>query len=77
MSRLLDFYGDFQRSTITCRHCGWRGRGSDMTSGESFGDGTDKDCPKCKERYGFVQYSVVVADDAPEGWESRIGRVDD
>ena len=77
VSKLLDFYGDFERRKVTCKHCGWTGLGSDMTSGESFGDGVDMDCPKCKERYGFVQWSVAVAANAPPGWEARIGRIAD
>jgi len=34
-------------------------------------------CPKCGERHGYVQYSVVVADDAPEDWPAKIERVPD
>jgi len=44
---LLDFYGKFARSTVTCRHCGWTGKGAEMTNGEGFGDGVEKDCPAC------------------------------
>jgi hypothetical protein len=36
---LIDFYGKFAKSTVTCRHCGWTGKGADMTNGEGFGDG--------------------------------------
>jgi hypothetical protein len=31
-----------------------------MESGESFGDGVDKHCPKCGERICFAAYSTVV-----------------
>ncbi|MGO9930440.1 MAG: hypothetical protein ACLPV8_01285 [Steroidobacteraceae bacterium] len=47
-----------------------------MTSGETFGDGIDKHCPACGERWGFVQWSVVVADDPPDDWRSKIERVE-
>ncbi len=77
VGKLLDYFGDFQRQTITCEHCAWSGLGSTMSSGEAFGDGVDMDCPQCGERWGFVQYSVFVADDPPEDWEANIGRVAD
>jgi hypothetical protein len=48
-----------------------------MSSGESFGEGVDKHCPQCGERWGFVQYSVSVMDDPPADWRSKIGRVAD
>lgn len=77
MGELLDYMGDFRRGPVTCRHCQWSGRGADMTAGESFGHGVDFHCPKCDERYGFVQYPVVVADDAPDDWPVKIKPVAD
>lgn len=77
MSRLLDYYGEFARSTTTCKHCGWSGKGADMTTDETFGHGADKLCPACGERWGFVQYTVAVADDAPDDWPSKIEPVAD
>ena len=74
---LIDFYGDFCRTTKTCRHCGWTGLGQEMTSGEWFGDGIEKHCPACAEKYGFVQWSVSVADDAPADWRAKIARIAD
>jgi hypothetical protein len=74
--RLLDFYGKFARSSVTCGHCGWTGKGAEMTNGEGLGDGIDKHCPACSERYGFVQWSVAVAENPPKGWKSKIGRVE-
>jgi hypothetical protein len=47
-----------------------------MTNGDCFGDGIDKHCPACCERYGFVQWSIAVADNPPKGWKSKIGRVE-
>ena len=73
---ILDFYGEFAASGVRCDSCGWTGLGAEMTSGEAFGDGIDKHCPACGERWGFVQWSVVVGDDPPEGWQSRIPRVE-
>ncbi len=73
---LLDFHGNFARRTVTCRHCGWTGHGAEMKNGESFGNGIDKHCPACSERYGFVQWSVAVADNPPADWKSNIGRVE-
>jgi hypothetical protein len=73
---LIDFYGKLAKSTVTCRHCGWTGKGADMTNGEGFGDGVEKDCPACGERYGFVQWSIAVADNPSKGWKSKIGRVE-
>lgn len=76
MGKLLDFHGAFARRTVTCRHCSWSGLGADMKDGDSFGDGIDKHCPACGERWGFVQWSVTVSDDPPANWESKIGRVE-
>ena len=73
---LLDFYGEFAVTGVTCDACKWTGIGAELTSGEVFGDGIDKHCPACGERWGFVQWSVAVADETPEGWQSRIGRVE-
>ena len=73
---LLDFQSEFARSTITCRHCGWTGKGSEMKNGDCFGDGVEKDCPACSEKWGFVQWSVFVADNPPKDWRSKIGRVE-
>lgn len=74
---LLDFYGDFERANQSCVKCGWLGRGSTMANGESFGDGIDMHCPKCSERWGFVQWSVSVTDDPPIDWKANVGRVAD
>lgn len=71
-----DFYGAFAKSRVTCAACKWTGLGAEMTSGEAFGDGIDKHCPACGERWGFVQWSVVVGDDAPDDWRSKIPRVE-
>jgi len=73
----LDFYGAFTQAAQRCEKCGWTGPGSAMVSGERFGEGVDKHCPACGERWGFVQYSVTVTDDPPADWRSKIGRVAD
>jgi len=77
MGKLIDYFGEFERGTHTCKACGWSGLGAAMDSGEAFGDGVDKHCPRCGERWGYAQYSVVVADDAPEDWPAKIERVPD
>ena len=74
---LVDSFGDFCSAKHSCRHCTWSGLGSDMTSGESFGDGIEKHCPQCGIKYSFIQWSVAVADDAEPDWKARIGRVAD
>jgi hypothetical protein len=48
-------------------HRRWTGRGADMKDGEAFGDGIEKDCPACGEKWGFVQWSIAVADNPPKG----------
>jgi hypothetical protein len=73
---LIDFYGEFAASKVACSACAWTGIGAEMTSGEFFSDGVDKHCPSCNERWGFVQWSVAVADNPPEGWKSKIGSVE-
>lgn len=77
MSKTLDYMGAFKRRAVTCRHCGWSGRGADMEAGDSLGHGMDFHCPACGERYGFVQYPVVVPDDAPDDWPAKIPPVAD
>ena len=74
---LLDFYGEFARTQHACGTCRWTGLGSEMATGETFGHGVDMECPRCAERWGFVQYSVVVSDDAPADWKANIGRIAD
>lgn len=69
--------GEFYETAATCRHCGWQGKGRAMTSGDWFGDGVEKHCPACDERWGFVQWGVSTTDNPPEGWEANIGRVAD
>ena len=73
---LIDFYGRFAAGTVTCEKCGWSGTGAEMKSGEVFGDGIEKDCPACGEKWGFVQWSVFVTDNPPKDWKSKIGRVE-
>jgi hypothetical protein len=73
---LLDFYGEFAATGVTCDACKWTGIGAELTSGETFGDGVEKHCPACGERWGFVQWSVAVADEPPDDWRSRIGRIE-
>ncbi len=73
---LLDFYGEFAATGVTCDACQWTGIGAELTSGETFGDGIDKHCPACGERWGFVQWSVAVAEDPPDDWRSKIERVE-
>lgn len=73
---LLDFYGEFAATGVTCDTCSWTGIGAELTSGETFGDGIDKHCPESGGRWRFVQWSVAVADGPPDDWKSRIGRVE-
>jgi hypothetical protein len=73
---LIDYYGEFAASAVTCGKCGWTGIGAEMTLGEAFGDGVEKHCPRCDERWGFVQWSVFVSDNPPKDWKSKIGRVE-
>ena len=51
-------YSDFVKSTIECPNCKWIGLGATMVSGESFGDGVDKECPVCGKRWGYVGYHM-------------------
>jgi hypothetical protein len=71
----IDHYGDFASGEKSCKHCPWKGKAADMTSGDSFGDGVEKHCPDCGTYYGFVQWSVIVSNNPPSGWEANIGRV--
>jgi len=73
---LLDFYREFAANGVACEKCGWTGIGTEMISGEAFGDGIEKHCPACREKWGFVQWSVAVVDDPPDDWKSNIGRAE-
>ncbi len=69
----LDFFGDFTRASHTCKKCGWHGLGADMVSGETFGDGVEKHCPRGDEYYRFAQWSVIGPDDPPDdSWKANI-----
>ena len=54
---LMHYYA-WKASTVECNNCKWVGLGAAMTSGESFGDGVDKHCPRCDWRYGFIAYPM-------------------
>jgi hypothetical protein len=73
---LLDFYRELATSGVTCDACKWTGIGAELISGETVGDGVDKHCPRCDERWGFVQWSVAAVDNPPVGWKANIGRVE-
>jgi hypothetical protein len=73
---LIDYYGEFSGSCVTCDACAWTGLGAELASGETFGDGVEKHCPRCGGYHGFVQWSVAVADDPPDDWRSKIERVE-
>lgn len=73
---LLDFYGKFAAGAAECNACGWTGIGAELNSGETFGDGVDKHCPRCDKKRGFVQWSVTVSKKPPKGWRSTIPRID-
>jgi len=73
---LIDYYGKFAVCSIACSICGWTGIGEEAKTGDSFGDGVEKHCPMCWNYFGFVQFSVFVVDDSPQGREANIGRVE-
>jgi hypothetical protein len=73
---LLDFYGEFAVSGVTCDACAWTGIGAELISGEAFGDGVEKHCPACDKKWGFVQWAVALSDDPPDDWRANIGRVE-
>ena len=73
---VLDLMGDFQRRSVICRRCGWSGRGAAMAVGETFDHGCDFHCPSCDGRYGFVQWPVIVADNAPPRRPSKVPPVE-
>ena len=73
MSQRLDLWGEAMRSLRTCRKCGWAGTGALCVTGESFGDGVELDCPRCRGRCGFAQYSIFTSD----GDLSRVERAAD
>jgi hypothetical protein len=73
----IDKHGQGAARIVACGHCPWSGEVADMTNGDSFGDGVEKNCPVCGEYYGFVQWPVFVVDNPPAGWKANIGRVAD
>jgi hypothetical protein len=74
---LIDYQGQFAAREVACKHCPWSGKGADMTNGDSFGDGVERNCPVCGEYFGFVQWPVFVVDEPPLAWKANIGRVAD
>jgi hypothetical protein len=68
-------YAEFAAKKMTCG-CGWIGIGAALTAGEAFGDGIERHCPACKEKWGFVQWSVFASKKLAKNWKSKIGRVE-
>ncbi len=54
-------YDKYKEEDFTCKHCGWQGKGAEL----SYGDFSelhcicDLDCPKCHEHIGFWQAPLI------------------
>jgi hypothetical protein len=53
-------YYDWKESAVTCRECGWSGRGRDTELGEMFGEGAEYHCPKCSDQMVFVPFLTAT-----------------
>ena len=50
---------DWKGATHTCSGCGWVGLGSEAAVGETFADGAEYHCPKCKHYFGYVSFPLL------------------
>lgn len=57
----MSSYYEFQKRVLTCKHCGWQGKGADCDVYEMHEGGgmTDYACPKCKERIGAAPWPTI------------------
>ena len=54
------YHLDLWKTTrFTCRKCGGEYLGAELADGELFGDGLEKDCPKCQEPILFLVFETV------------------
>lgn len=51
----MDYY-ERKTHTFTCRHCSWRGLGSELEIHEVYEEIVEWECPKCGERIGFSAF---------------------
>jgi predicted RNA-binding Zn-ribbon protein involved in translation (DUF1610 family) len=65
--KLLDHYSEFRRTIHTCKHCGWRGSGAMMKSGNYTSIGIDKHCPECGEHHSCAKFSMIVQNETTKG----------
>ncbi len=64
----------FSRELVSCSKCGWRGRGSDLVTGEFLfmTDATELFCPDCNAYLGFL--NGTAEEDEEEGRRERWDR---
>ena len=51
-------YYDWMHGSHACP-CGWVGLGRETKLGETFNDGSDRHCPKCDHRFGYIAYPFL------------------
>jgi hypothetical protein len=54
-------YFTYKTESVTCRHCGWTGKGSELSYGD-FSEAhsiCDLNCPSCGEMVGFWQAPLI------------------
>lgn len=55
-------YFTYKAETVTCRHCGWIGKGSELRNGDFSEEHSicDLNCPSCGEMVGFWQAPLIA-----------------
>ncbi len=54
-------YDTYKEKDFTCKHCGWKGKGRELSHGD-FSEVHfigDLDCPKCYEMIAFWQAPLI------------------
>jgi len=52
-------YYDWILCEHTCKKCGWRGIGKETNIRESFSEGSERECPKCGNYFGYIAYPLI------------------
>ena len=57
--KIMSEHYDWKNATHTCKDCGWVGLGHDAEIGETYNDGAEYHCPKCKYCFGYISYPLL------------------
>lgn len=50
---------DHQEADEHCKACGWKGKGRELVSGDSYDCGVEKHCPACDNYFGLRVFPLL------------------